>query len=327
MNKFERAIKNSVGKLKLMSIVCVAVIIVGLIATFIFGVNNDITFDHTKTVTVQVNQYAYATQLDEIESICEDTFESCGIKYAYEQKGEMKGDDSEIVYVFEKNVDVSEAVKKLNETFTQETSETATGALKGAFISVMGSQEKVVDRLPDEYLIRTVIAGVLFGVLAGIYVTLRHNFAAGFSLALTMCLSAGLTSAVCVLTRLPISLSIVYVLFFDLLFTAIATMLTYNKIHDATKTAGKEANTEEIVVSNLANKSISIFAIAVAIAFVVVGAIATHTVRMFCIFGLIATISGAFASLFFAPASYLFFKKIADKKAAEKARYDYKKGE
>lgn len=325
MNKFEKAIKNCVGKLKIMSIVCVAVIIVGLIATFVFGVNNDITFDHTTTVTVQVNQYAYATQLEDIENICEDTFTECGVKYAYQQNGEMKGDDSEIVYVFEKSVDVTDAVKALNEKFATETAET--GALKGAFISVTGAQEKVVDRLPDEYLIRTVIAGVLFGVLAGIYVTIRQNFAAGFSLALTMCLSAGLTSAVCVLTRLPISLSIVYVLFFDLLFTAIATMFTYNKINDATKSAGKEANTEEIVVSNLANKSITIFAIVVAIAFVVVGAIATHTVRMFCIFGLIATISGTFASLFFAPASYLFFKQIADKKAAEKARYDYKKGE
>lgn len=324
MNKFERAIKNSVNKLKLMSIVCVAVIIVGLIATFIFGVNNDITFDHSKTVTVTVNQYAYATQLEEIEDICEDVFEECDVKYAYQQKGEMNGDDSEIVYVFNKNTDVKEAVNALNAKFDEATS---TGDLAGAFISVVGAEEKVVDRLPDEYLLRTVLAGVLFGVLAGIYVTIRHNFAAGFSLALTMCLSAGLTSAVCVLTRLPISISIVYVLFFDLLFTAIATMFTYNKIHDATNVAGKDANTDEIVVSNLANKSILIFACAVAIAWVVVGAIATHTVRMFCIFGLLATISGTFAALFFAPASYLFFKKVADKKAAEKARYDYKKGE
>ena len=192
----------------------------------------------------------------------------------------------------------------------------------------MGAEEKVVDRLPDEYLLRTVLAGVLFGILAGGYVILRHNFAAGFSLALTMCLSAGLTSAVCVLTRLPISISIVYVLFFDLLFTAIATMFTYNKIYDAGKTdEGKKMSTEELVVSNLANKSIVIFAIAVAIALVVVGAIATHTVRMFCIFALIAAISGTFASLFFAPASYLFFKKITDKKAEAKARYDYKKAE
>ncbi len=325
MNKFERAIKNSVNKLKLMSIVCVAVIIVGLIAMFIFGVNNDITFDHSKTVTVTVNQYTYATKLEQVEEICDSTFEECGVKYAYQQNGEMNGEDSEIVYVFENDVDVNEAVKKLNAKFDEATGET--GALKGSFISVIGAQEKVIDRLPDEYVLSTVLAGVLFGVLAGGYIILRHNFAAGFSLALTMCLSAGLTSAVCVITRLPISISIVYVLFFDLLFTAIATMFTYNKIHDATKSAGKDANTEEIVVSNLANKSIVIFAIAVAIALVVVGAIATHTVRMFCIFALLATISGTFASLFFAPASYLFFKKIADKKAAEKARYDYKKGE
>ena len=324
MNKFERAIKNSVNKLKLMSIVCVAVIIVGLIAALIFGVNNDITFDHTKTVTVQINQYAYATKLDEIESVCEDVFTECGVKYAYQQKGEMNGDDSEIVYVFNTSVDVTEAVEKLDAAFDQATT---SGSLQGSFISVVGAQERVVDRLADEYLLTTVLAGVLFGVLAGGYIVLRHNFAAGFSLALTMCLSAGLTSAVCVLTRLPISISIVYVLFFDLLFTAIATMLTYNKIHDATKSAEKGANTEEIVVSNLSNKAIVIFASAVAIAWVVVGAIATHTVRMFCIFGLLATISGTFAALFFAPASYLFFKNIADKKAAEKARYDYKKGE
>ncbi len=324
MNKFERAIRNSVNKLKLMSIVCVAVIIVGLIAMFIFRVNNDITFDHTKTVTVTANQYAYATQLEEIESICDETFEECGVKYAYQQKGEMNGDESEIVYVFEKDVDVSAAVEKLNAKFD---AETETGALKGSFISVSGATEKVVDRLPDEYVLRTILAGVLFGVLAGSYIIIRHNFAAGFSLALTMCLSAGLTSAVCVLARLPISISIVYVLFFDLLFTAIATMLTYNKIHDATKTAAKGVSTEEIVANNLANKAIVIFAIAVAIALVVVGAIATHTVRMFCIFALIAAISGTFASLFFAPACYLFFKNAADKKAAAKARYDYKKGE
>ncbi len=309
-----------------MSIVCVAVIIVGLIATLIFRVNNDITFDHTKTVTVQVNQFAYYTKIDDIEDICEDAFDEFGLKYAYQQNGEMNGDESEIVYVFNQKADIDEVVAKLNQTFETETA--VGGKLEGSFISVMGAKEEVIDRLPDEYLLRTVLAGVLFGILAGGYIILRHNFAAGFSLALTMCLSAGLTSAVCVLTRLPISISIVYVLFFDLLFTAIATMFTYNKIYDAGNTEeGKKTPTEELVVSNLANKAIVIFAIAVAIALFVVGAIATHTVRMFCIFAFIATISGTFASLFFAPASYLFFKKITDKKAAAKARYDYKKGE
>ena len=87
-------------------------------------------------------------------------------------------------------------VSKLSETFKTETGKD--GSLEGSFISVMGSSEKVVDRLPDEQLFRTVIAGILFGVLAGGYIILRHNFAAGFSLALTMCLSAGLTSAVCI---------------------------------------------------------------------------------------------------------------------------------
>ncbi len=325
MNKLEKFVKSTLGKINILSIVCAAIVVIGIVVLAVFGYSTDTTNDDVNTLTVKVNQYAYSQNLDEIEEICEELFADLAIDYEYVLNGEMSGDESEIVYVFKTNVSLKEASEKLTTAFNAATANDSGNALAGAIIDVTTNREVVPDKLPFNSLLRTVIAGVAFGVLACLYVTVRQKFTNGLTLIASMTVSAALTCALVLITRLPITASLVYVLFFNLLFTAIATMFTLNKVNAAQKENG-EIEAEELISSNLAVRSVLTFACTVAVALVLVGAIATNLVRMFAIISLMSLVVGVFSSLFFAPAFYLPVKRYADKKAAQRARYDYKKG-
>ena len=319
MNKIEKIIKSTVGKINILSIVCAAIVVVGLVVMAVFGFNREAVSDDVNTLTVKVNQYAYSEYADEIEDICSDVFDELDLSYEYDMKGEMSGDESEIVYVFDKDVDLKDATEKLDKAFDSMRNE------KGATVSVTYNSEYALDKLSQNALLRTVIAGAAFGVLACLYVTIRQKFTNGLTLIASMLVGAALTSALVIITRLPLTSSLVYVLFFNLLFTAIATMFTLNKVNAAQKeNSGVEA--EELITSNIATKQVLLFGAATAIALVLIGAIATSIVRNFALIALVSLVAGVFSALFFAPAFYLPVKRYVDKKAAQRSRYDYKKG-
>ena len=164
----------------------------------------------------------------------------------------------------------------------------------------------------------------MFAVLACVYVTIRYHYTSGLTLFVSLSVSAALTSALVLITRMPITANLLYTLFFNILFTAVCTMFTLNKVRKAQK-EDKKIDAETLVDSNLAVWQVLSFAAACVIALVFVGAIATSAVRWFAAISLLSVVAGVFASLFFAPALYLIVKKYADEKAAERARYDYKR--
>ena len=136
-----------------------------------------------------------------------------------------------------------------------------------------------------------------------------------------------LTLAVVALVRIPVTTSVAYIGAFALLFTALTSMLTFNKMRENFKTDEYKAmSAEEAVSSSVQTKSVLFFALLSIIALVLVGAIAVTSVRWFAVAALVAVVMGTFSSLIFMPAIYLPMKKISDKRAAERARYDYKKG-
>ena len=319
-------VKKTAGWIVVFTYILVAAVAFGIIfnAKGYGAFNKSVVLDDVKTLTVSMNQHAYLTELDTVEDACEEIF--ADLEVSYQMKGEMTGDESELVYVFDVKTDLSKAVELLSAKFDEVTDPAnAESDLAGSSVNVTSHSERNPDKLPRNTLIRTVVAGAAFAVLGLIYVAIRHKFTSGVTLFMTMGVSAALTCALILVTRLPITGSLVYVLFFNLFFTAIATMFTLNRVRELQK-ANEEIEAEALISEGLAIKPVLVFTGMTAVALVLVGAIATHAVRMFAIISLIGLVAGVFSSLFFAPAFYLPIKKSADAKAAQRARYDYKKG-
>ena len=87
-----------------------------------------------------------------------------------------------------------------------------------------------------------------------------------------------------------------------------------------------EKSVEEIVVSSVAVKETVIFAGALLLALILVGAIAITAVSWLAVAAIIGLVAGLYTTLIFLPSVYLPVKKCADKRAEKRARYDYKKG-
>ena len=292
MNKIEKLVKACFSKLKVLSIVTAAIVALGLVFLFIFGYPANTTHDDMKTVTVKVNQYAYTQHLDAIEDVAENFFKEKGLKYEYDMSSEMYGDESEVVYVFDKDTDVSKTVvAELQAKFNDLTANDSEHVLAGSFINVSSNSERALDRLPGGALLRTVIAAGVFAILACVYVALRHHYTSGLTLFVSLAVSAALTCALVLITRMPITGNLLYTLFFNLLFTAVCVMFTLNKVRKAQK-EDKKLDAETLMDSNVATKQVLSFAIANAVALVLVGAIATSAVRWSAAISLLSVVSG-----------------------------------
>ena len=325
MNKLEKFIKSTMNKLTLLSVVSAIIVVLGVVVLALFGYSTDTTNDDVKTLTVRVNTFAFDHNYEQIVDVCDDVFDEVDVDFEYVQKGEMSGDEKEIVYVFDKKTDLAKAKETLTNKFSELTKVDAESELAGASVRLTTHSERNPDKLPGYTLVRTIIAGAAFALLASAYVAIRHKLTSGATLFVTMGVGAALTCALILITRLPITGSLVYVLFFNLFFTAIATMFTLNKVRELQK-SNEEMNAQELISEGLAIKPVLVFAVMVAVALVLVGVIATHAVRMFALISLIGLVAGVFSALFFAPAFYLPIKSSVDAKAAQRARYDYKKG-
>ncbi|MBR2341183.1 MAG: hypothetical protein IKA72_02075 [Clostridia bacterium] len=325
MTKIEKFVKACISKFKLLSIATAVIVVAGLVCMFVFGYSTNATNYDMTTLSVKMNKYAYSQYLDEIEGVANDFFSENNLKYEYDMNAEMHGDESEIVYVFDKGVVFTDAMlANLQATFDALTATDSNHALAGSVINVDVNTEVALDRLPANGLLRTVIAGAAFAVLACLYVTIRHHYTSGLTMFVSLGVGAALTSALVLLTRMPITGNLLYTLFFNLLFTAICTMFTLNKVRAAQK-GDKNVDAETLIKSSLAVGQVLTFAVACVVALVLVGAIATSAVRWFAAISLLSVVAGVFASLFFAPALYLIVKKLADEKDAQRARYDYKR--
>lgn len=325
MKKIENFVKACIGKFKLLSILTAVIVAAGVVCLAVFGYSTNTTNDDVTALTVRVNQYAYSQHLDTLEGVADGFFGEKGVDYEYAMKGEMLGDESEIVYVFDKNVTFTQAqISELQAKFDALTATDNDSPLAGSSVKVSVNSEKALDRLPGEGLLRTVIAAVGFAVLACLYLAVRHHYASGVTLFVSLGVGAALTSALVLITRMPITGNLLYALFFNLLFTAVCVMFTLNNVRKTAK-EDKKIDAESLINSSVAVGQVTGFAVAAVVALVLLGAVATSAVRWFAAIALLSVVAGVFASLLFAPAFYLVVKKFADAKDAQRARYDYKK--
>lgn len=300
------------------SCVMALVFVLGILFTCLFAFNYAPTVDDRKTVTVSVDDYFFNTNLDKVKEVCEDAF---GEKFYYAYEGEMSG-DSELVYVFDKEVNVGE-IEKAVRTAVQEQMKTG-GKLENATqISVTSSLESSEPEIPFAYGYRAVIAVALFALLAFLYVAIRFKLNMGVITAINLLVSAIVATSLLLVTRIRITGSTFYAIAVSVLVTALFTVLTLAKLRTALKEeSAKDANAEDLISSCVATKEITLTASAMAVALVVVGAIATSVTRLFAFTTLLCLVVSTFVSLFFMPALYLpIFNAWRKKQSENKSGY------
>lgn len=309
MNKLCQKMKN----VTCLSVIMAIVLAVSIVITAIFGVNYAATVNDQKTLTVTINRYFYDNRLDDVKAVCEKEFERLSVTYTY--KGEMNGDECELMYVFDKGVDLERAKTSLKNTFAEKTKEG--GDFGGAFIEVSTASEVLQTKIPTSYVVRAAIAVAVFALLAFIYVALRYRLYMGLTTAIAVLLSAVMSSAIILLARIPVTSSVLYAAAISSVLSAIFTVLTMNKIRSNTE----ELSAEERVYSSVATKEITAITATLGVALVLVGAIATWSVRWFAICALIALLVASLIGLVFVPATYLPLRKKEEKAARNKSGY------
>ena len=303
MNKLCEKMKN----VTLLSVIMAIVLALSIVITAIFGVNYAATVNDQNTLTLTINSYFYNNRLDDVKDVCEKELEKLSIAYTY--SGKMDGDECELVYVFDQATNLDDVKTALKKTFADKTKDD--GEWDGAFIEVATASETLQTNIPVAYVVRAAIAVALFAGLAFIYVALRYRLYMGVTVAIAIVLSAVMTAAVVLLARIPVTSSILYVVVISSVLAAIFTVLTMNKIRSNTE----EISAEEKVYASVATKEITAITAVLGASLVLVGAIATWSVRWFAICALVSLLVSTLIGLIFVPAVYVPMKKVEDKTA------------
>lgn len=306
-----------VKKTTLLSLIMAIVVAVSIVITAIFGVQFASTVGDNQTLTVTVNRYFYDNGMEKIENECNAKFQKFGLSVKYAYKGEMSGDECEIVYVFDANANLASAKDELKSAFAEKTKDG--GEWDGAFLEVATAKETVQTKIPVAYTVRASIAVAVFAVLAFVYVALRYRLYMGVTTALSVLLTAIESTALVLLLRIPVTTSVFYAVAVASMLASVFTLLTMHKIR-ANK---EEISTEEKVVSSIACKEIVATTATLGVALVLVGAVATWAVRWFALCALVALLVAFSIGVFVSPAIYLSLQKRADSKSVNRTKSGY----
>lgn len=310
MSKFAKNMKKG----KLWSIVLAVVLLAAAVVCTVFGVNKSTSMTDCNTLTVSMNRYVYNTKLDVVKDECENAFGDLNAKYTV--SGDMSGDDCEIVFVFDADVDLSAVKETIKNNLNAKTQEGC--ALEGAFINVTTGSEIVLASSAKGTVVRAVIALAVFAVLAFAYVAVRYHVGAGIVAAIATVLGSVVSTAIVLLVRIPVTNSLVYVGAIGGLLSVAFTTLTLAK--------SRSANTEdaaEAVESSVPAKEINMFTV-LAVAALVIVAVASviaagtfSTAAWFAFSAVFAVATAWFLSIVYMPALYVPFKQKALENASK----------
>ena len=314
MSKMTKTVKKGT----LWSVLVVIVLVAASVVCALLGVNKSASMKDVNTLTVSMNRYVYTMKLDVVESACESGF--AGNKAVYQIEGDMSGDNCEIVYVFESDVNLTQIKENVENNLNAKTQPGA--ELEGSFIDVTTGSEVVLASVADGVAVRAAVALAVFAVLALIYVSIRYHVGAGIVAAIATVLGAALTTAIILLARIPVTASVVYVGAIGALLSAGFTLLTLAKIRSV-----DSDDAEEAVASGIATKEINTFSILAIVALIIIavasfiGAGAVSAVVWFAVMAIVAVIVAWFMGIVYVPALYLPFKKKAIANSADNGEY------
>ncbi len=320
MNKF---FSKTVKKSTLWTVVLAIVVAAAIVVCALFGFNQDATLKDNKSLTVSVNKYAYSTQKELVLQECEANFG--GAKANYVVHGEMSGDDCEIIFVFDNDVDLNAIKTALVARFAEITKADSSSALAGAFIDVSAASEVTVATVAKHYVLRGVIAMVIFAVLAFGYIAIRHaNVLDGLWVGGSVLVNILLTTALIILCRVPVTTTVSAIIATAGLLTAAATVLMLNKAKNAQKEDPSVEVEERIISSIPAKESIWLLS-GLVVALILVGALGGTLAIWFAAASLLALVATAFVSLIVAPASKLCLDSATASKPVKNAYVGAKK--
>lgn len=329
MNKF---FAKTVKKRSAAITVAVAIVLlaVSIIVSVLCGVKYGAGLQDSKTVTVAVNSFVYNNERETLEETCESVFEANGISSKYVYRSQMNGDNRELAFVFDANTDdakLAEAKDALKTKLAEESAKD-TGALSGAIVNVSSSSEAVKGAIASSRLWRAAIAVAVYAVLAFIYVAIRHGLNNGLVALVAPLVSAILTTSFVLLTRIPVTNATFYAVIVSAFLADVFVMMLMNKISkNAKEDAYADADDATLIKESLTSDWIVWTAVALGVALVLVGAIATAAVRYFAIASFVGLFVATFVGLIFAPACTLVAKTYVKAKAPKNAYVGAKKAD
>lgn len=310
-----KILAKTVKKGMLLTVIITVITVASIVIGAIFGFNGLISDNKSLTVAIR-GGVAYETRLDDLQAECEKEFGDLKAKYVV--KGEVSGVPSELVFVFNKKADLSEAQKALEAKFEIEDVTTINAKWSGVEIKVSSASEEVVGVMPHLYILRTAIACVVFAGLVFGYATLRYKWQIGAVAGIATAVSMALTTAIVVLTRVLVTPAFAYTVAVSGLLTAVLVLFGAHKVKTAVKEGEAEGKSvEELVVSSIPVKEILIASAGLGIAVLLVGILGQTVSAWFAVSALIGILVSAFIGLAFAPAIYLPLKVWSDARPAK----------
>lgn len=313
---------KTMKKCVLLSAIMAVIVVAATVLGIFFGFNAVPTLSDGKKVTVTVGQYLYATESskNDVKSACDDAFADLHVLYCMDGDS---GNDGELVYAFGKDEDVSAAVTALQATFDGWTGENGKYATHTLLVSV--SDEKVVTATPDGYILRGAIACAVIAVLAFGYVTLRYQWRKGLVAGIATAAAMLCTSAILVLTRIPVSASAMYAVAASGLLTVISTLFFFNKVRKAQKEG--DAKAAELVRGSVAYKETFFFAAVLCVAILLVCLPVGISAAWFALSTIVGLAVSVFLGVVYAPALFLPLQEREDELKASATKYGYKGAE
>lgn len=323
MNKI---VKKTAPKLLLWVVLSLLIVLVSGIVTLLSGsgISGHVSNGSYQTLTVSITMGSeqYKAKRADIEAVCEDVIGELDYEYTY--GAEISKQQHELVFVFKTTEKLAEVSQNLQNAFDEKTE------YQMNFIKVETHQEVVLETLPDGYILRGVIAGVVMAVLAFAYVAIVHKLWNAIVAFVSMGLAAALTCAVVLLTRIPVTATVFYAVEFSLLLTAVLVLFIVSKLRKEEKENNEKAVQDVDALAETVDFRAGITlcaALLVAMAVLaIVGAFCATNFVAFAAIAAIAILMSAFSAFVFAPALYLPLRAVFAQSAAERARYDYKKG-
>jgi preprotein translocase subunit SecF len=311
----------------LWSVISAVIIIAGIVLYILMGFNfaadkpTSYKFEVTYDTVVTVGENAE----EDLAKACEDAFAANGISYSEKQTYDITGGGI-LEYTFAGTVDSAKLKTvegKLETEFLKQ------GVYADADVSVsVHSLEQVVF---TEAQWRGAIALAVGAIVALAYIAIRFGLPTAISGLIGAVHSAFLTLAVLVVARVPIYG------YAPILFAAIATLLAVllwtvigAKMRENFKSPEFNGVSAEEGVSasvSMASKGVLAIAVVIAVAFALLGGLATSGVMAFFLPALIPVLVVTYSSLVFTPAVHAQIKASFDRAAAKRKRYDYKKSE
>lgn len=323
-----KILTKTVKKAKFVTILSSAILAVILLAAVAVGTlcglkgwgvfNGSASVSDTKTVTVSVSQYLYQTEMDAIEDECDKAFKSVNVVQTI--KGEMSGDVSEIVYVFDADENIDAATKALKESFAALTG--ADGAWNGWDVKVSVNEAKATGTVAKNYVLRGCIAGAVIAVIALAYVAVRYKWRMGIVAGVCVLLAMATTAALLIVTRILVTPAVAYVIAASALLTALTVMLNLSKLRNNLKSESAiDKSAEELVSESVAEKEILLVTIFLGVALLLTGILGGTSLAWFCLAAIVGLIVAVFMGLVYSPALMLPMQKATAKRAAMNADY------